>query len=69
MGGKLAAYQKINSLQHYLIVHPDERFVLIHSRGPENNWGIVRLAREDFALDPPGVKLSFETIFGRLKGA
>ena len=68
MGVKLAAYQRISSLDHYLIVHPVERFVLIHSAGPERDWSIVRAVREDFALDPPGVTVSFETIFARLRG-
>ena len=66
MGVKLAAYQRIPSLDHYLIVHPVERFVLIHSAGPERDWSIVRVAKEDFALDPPGVTVPFETIFARL---
>ena len=68
MGVKLAAYQRIPSLDHYLIVHPVERFVLIHSAGPERDWSIVRVAKEDFALDPPGVTVPFETIFARLRG-
>jgi len=68
MGMKLAAYQRIPTLEHYLVVHPVDRFVLIHSAGPERDWSIVRAVREDFALDPPGVTVPFETIFARLRG-
>lgn len=67
MGEKRASYQKIESLQHYLIVHPEERFVLIHSAGPARDWSIVRAAREDFALEPPGVIVPFEMIFALLQ--
>jgi len=67
MSGKVAAYQRIESLEHYLIVHPVERFVLIHSAGPDRDWSIVRAAREDFALDPPAITVPFETIFARLR--
>ncbi len=68
MGDKLLAYQRIPTLEHYLIVHPVERFVLIHSAGPERDWSIVRSVREDFALDPPDVTIPFEPIFARLTG-
>jgi Uma2 family endonuclease len=67
MGLKRDAYQRIPALEHYLVVHPVERFVLIHSAGPERDWSIVRSVREDFALDPPGVTIPFEPIFARLR--
>ena len=67
MGLKRDAYQRIPAFEHYLVVHPVERFVLIHSAGPERDWSIVRSVREDFALDPPGVTIPFEPIFARLR--
>ncbi len=62
--GKLAAYFKLPSVQHYLIVSPDSRLVFHHARG-EGVTILTKIIREGaIALDPPGLEISLADIYG-----
>lgn len=61
--GKLAAYFRVPSVVHYLIVSPDERLIFHHARG-EGTAIVTRVLREGaVALDPPGLELQLEAIY------
>jgi Uma2 family endonuclease len=61
---KLAAYFRLPSVQHYLIVSPDARLVFHHARG-EGATILTRIVREgEVSLDPPGLAISLADIYG-----
>lgn len=61
---KLAGYFRLPSVAHYLIVDPIERFVLLHSRGSEDEV-IGHIVREgSITLDPPGLTITMDEIYG-----
>ena len=54
---KLAGYFRIDSVQHYLIVDPDQPLVIHHARG-EADLVVTRILREgQIVLDPPGIQV------------
>ena len=60
---KLAGYFRVPSLQHYLIVDPDQRFVIHHARG-ERDMIATRIVRDGaLRLDPPGIEIAAADIF------
>jgi Uma2 family endonuclease len=62
-GGKLADYFRVASIQHYLLVRPNRREVIHHRRmGERIETGIVR--KDTIVLDPPGLRLAIEEIYG-----
>jgi len=61
---KLAGYFRLPSVAHYLIVDPDERLIIHHARGPDDTI-LTHIVREGrIALDPPGLELAIEDIYG-----
>lgn len=60
---KLVGYFLVPSIRHYLIVHPDRRILVHHARDGDSirtrilDGGALR-------LDPPGLELSIEDLFG-----
>lgn len=57
-GDKLQAYQQIPSLQHVLLVEPDEVAVTVVSR--ENDaWSATRLTRRDAVVRLPAIGVEF----------
>ena len=63
-GAKLEGYFSLASLAHYLLVDPDRRVLILHSRGLE---GVIetRILREgDVRLDPPGLVFDLAELFG-----
>ncbi len=61
---KLAGYFNPPSIQHYLIIDPDERLVVHHERGPD---GVVRthfFTEGVLRLDPPGIELPLADLYG-----
>ena len=55
---KLAGYFSIRTVQHYLIVDPDQRLVIHHARG-EAGVMTTRIMHEgSIHLDPPGIELA-----------
>jgi Uma2 family endonuclease len=62
-GGKLADYFRVASIQHYLLVRPNRREVIHHRRmGERIETSIVR--KDTIVLDPPGLRLAIEEIYG-----
>ena len=60
---KLRAYFKLPSVQHYLIVWPDEQRIVRHSRMPNGEIGTQVFASGEMRLDPPGITLSVEEFY------
>jgi Uma2 family endonuclease len=65
---KLAGYFRVPSVQHYLIVDPDQRFVIHHARG-ERDMIATRIVREGaLHLAPPGIEIALADIFPASSG-
>ena len=62
---KLAGYFKVPSIHHYLIVDPERRLVIQHSRGAGDLIGTRILSRGTLDLSPPGITLSVARLFSR----
>ena len=63
-GAKLEGYFSLPSLAHCLLVDPDRRVLILHSRGRE---GVIetRILREgEVRLDPPGLAFDVAELFG-----
>jgi Uma2 family endonuclease len=63
-GAKLEGYFSLESLAHYLLIDPERRVVIQHSRGRE---GVIetRILRDgELKLDPPGLAFAFGELFG-----
>jgi Uma2 family endonuclease len=60
---KLRAYFKLASVQHYLIVWPDEQRVVRHSRRPNGEIATQIFMSGGIALEPPGITLTVEEIY------
>jgi Uma2 family endonuclease len=62
-GGKLADYFRVPSVQHYLLVRPLRREIIHHRRAGERiDTHIVTAG--DITLDPPGITLALDEIYG-----
>jgi len=55
---KLRAYFKLPSVQHYLIVWPDEQRIVRHSRLPNDQIATQIFTSGEISLDPPGAAAS-----------
>jgi Uma2 family endonuclease len=60
---KLRAYFKLPTVQHYLIVWPDEPRVVRHSRGAKNEIVTDVFATGPIRLDPPGISVTVEEFY------
>jgi Uma2 family endonuclease len=61
---KLAGYFKVPSVEHYLIVSPQEHEVIWYHRGPDGGHAApVPLREGTLELDPPGIVLDLSGIF------
>jgi Uma2 family endonuclease len=60
---KLRAYFKLASVQHYLIVWPDEQRIVRHSRIPNDQIGTQVFLSGEIRLDPPGITLTVEEFY------
>jgi len=62
-GEKLEGYFSLPSVQHYLILDPDKRTVIHHSRGAD--FIATRILHEGrLRLEPPGLTVEVEELFG-----
>lgn len=57
-GDKLAAYFSLPSVRHYLIVHPDKRYLIHHARASGDLIETRVLHGGPLRLDPPGLDLT-----------
>jgi Uma2 family endonuclease len=60
---KLRAYFKLPSLQHYLIVWPDEQRIVRHSRVPNDQVATQIFVSGEIRLDPPGITITIEEFY------
>jgi Uma2 family endonuclease len=60
---KLRAYFKLPSVQHYLIVWPDEPRIVRHSRLPGGEIATEVFASGEIRLDPPGIAVTVEEFY------
>jgi Uma2 family endonuclease len=62
-GGKLADYFRVPSVLHYLLVRPLRREIIHHRRIDDRIE--TKIVREGFVeLDPPGIRLSVDEVYG-----
>jgi Uma2 family endonuclease len=61
---KLEGYFQVPSVQHYLIVDPEERTVTHHKRGRTGDIGIRIVRKGALALKPPGIQVRLADVFG-----
>ena len=60
---KLAAYFRLPSIEHYLIVEPKEPLIINHSRGTGDTI-LTRVVRDGtITLDPPGLDISLSDVY------
>ncbi|HUB50130.1 MAG TPA: Uma2 family endonuclease [Acetobacteraceae bacterium] len=60
---KLRAYFKLPSVQHYLIVWPEEQRIVHHARGSNDQIETRVLASGEIRLDPPGIAMNVEEFY------
>ncbi len=63
-GAKLEGYFSLASLAHYLLIDPDRRVLILHSRGREGVIETRILHEGEVRLDPPGIAFEFADLFG-----
>ena len=60
---KLRAYFKLPSVQHYLIVWPEEQRIVCHSRMPNDQLATQVFVSGEIRLDPPGITMTVEEFY------
>ena len=60
---KLHAYFKLPSVQHYLIVWPEEQRIVRHSRMPNDQVATQVFVSGEIRLDPPGIMVTVEAFY------
>jgi Uma2 family endonuclease len=60
---KLIGYFKVPSVRHYLIIDPEARTVVHHSRAADGTISEQKLTTERLRLDPPGFELGVAEFF------
>ena len=62
-GRKLKGYVRVPSILHYLVIDPDDRVVMHHTRGGKKR--IITTLIEDgiIRLDPPGLAFAHASLF------
>ncbi len=63
MRDKLRAYFTIPSIHHYLIVDPDKKMVILHTRGDGDALQTRLLSGGEMRLDPPGLSVPLPSFF------
>ncbi len=61
---KLSSYFRLPSVAHYLIVDPTQRSVVHHARGSGDTILTHIITEGSIALDPPGIALAMDDIYG-----
>ena len=60
---KLKNYFKVDTIQHYLIVDPENRLVVHHRRGTQSAFMTEIISEGTLTLDPPGLALTVTDFF------
>jgi Uma2 family endonuclease len=61
---KLAAYFRVPSIEHYLVVEPNEPLIVHHARGTGDTILTHIMRAGAITLDPPGLELAMADIYG-----
>lgn len=61
-GTKMLGYLSLASLQHYLIVYPEERRIILHERQPDGRFMTTLIGGGSMRLEPPGLDINFNDI-------
>ena len=61
---KLQGYFRVASIQHYLVIDPDKRLVIHHSRRHDDAVTTRIVTAGQIGLDPPGLTLTVTDFFG-----
>ena len=64
MRDKLDGYFRLSSIEHYLILDPEERLVIHHTRGQGDVRGTRIVHSGELRLDPPGIIVDVADLFG-----
>ncbi len=57
-GAKFRGYFSLPSVRHYLIIDPEERFIVHHGRGADGRIVSTSWTEGTLVLDPPGIEVS-----------
>ncbi len=60
---KLRAYFKLPSVRHYLIVWPEQRRIVRHSRLSDDQFATEVHVAGEIRLDPPGITVTVEEFY------
>jgi Uma2 family endonuclease len=60
---KLRAYFKLPSVQHYLVICPEEQRIVRHSRMPNDEVATQVFMSGEIRLDPPGIMVTVEAFY------
>ncbi len=63
MSEKLEGYFTVPSVMHYLIIDPEKRFVIHHTRGSGDEIRTRILRDGTIALEPPGISVALAEFF------
>jgi Uma2 family endonuclease len=64
LADKLAGYFRVSSVEHYLVVDPEEREIIWHKRAGQAALEPPMSLREGtLRLDPPGIELALADVF------
>ena len=61
---KLQGYFRVASIHHYLIIDPDKRLVIHHTRGRDDVVATRIVTAGQIGLDPPGLSVAVADFFG-----
>ena len=64
LGAKLIEYFSVPSIRHYMIVLPEKRAVVHHTRNGEGKLSTYIGRSGDIRLDPPGMTVSVAALLG-----
>jgi Uma2 family endonuclease len=60
---KLRAYFKLPSVQHYLVIWPEDQRIVRHSRMPNDQVAAQVFMSGEIRLDPPGIMVTVEAFY------
>jgi Uma2 family endonuclease len=65
LADKVVGYARVANIRHYLVLDPEEKAIIWHARDGSGAFGAPVAIREyGLRLDPPGIELKVEDVFG-----
>lgn len=62
---KLQGYFRVPGILHYLVIDPDKRLVIHHTRGRDDTVATRIVTTGEIALESPGLSLAVADLFGQ----